>query len=149
MFIWCFLPFCWGRVSFSLKNSILSSVNFWKVAQCSLCIFSHDRATKSDMLSLFPRPENYRLQSAYENNLIIKMVFVSHNSCFVLEEDTDIWSYPVSVSLMFSGCFTVWVHQFLPQSFLHWVLPQGHGATEGGERCKNQFVFYHNILPFF
>lgn len=26
---------------------------------------------------LFLHPENYRLQSAYENNLIIKMVFVS------------------------------------------------------------------------
>lgn len=147
-FSWGFLPFCWCPVSFRFNNSVLSSVHFWKVAQCSLCIFSCNWATKSDIWSLFPHPENYRLQSAYENNLIIKMVFVSHNA-FVLEANTDILSYSVSVSLMFSGCFTVWIHQFLPQSFLHWVLPQRHGATEGGERCKNWFLFCHNVLPFF
>lgn len=35
-------------------------------------------------MRLFLHPENYRLQSAYENNLIIKMVFVRRNSgsCF-------------------------------------------------------------------
>lgn len=34
------------------------------------------------LMHLFLPPENYRLQSAYENNLIIKMVFVSRLSGF-------------------------------------------------------------------
>lgn len=34
------------------------------------------------LMRLFLHPENYRLQSAYENNLIIKMVFVSRLSGF-------------------------------------------------------------------
>lgn len=33
-----------------------------------------------EYIFVFLHPENYRLQSAYENNLIIKMVFVSHAS---------------------------------------------------------------------
>lgn len=36
------------------------------------------------LMRLFLHPENYRLQSAYENNLIIKMVFVSRLSGFYL-----------------------------------------------------------------
>lgn len=36
--------------------------------------------------ALVSPPENYRLQSAYENNLIIKMVFVSHSSGFCLTQ---------------------------------------------------------------
>lgn len=37
---------------------------------------SFSTLTSASLLSL--HPENYRLQSAYENNLIIKMVFVSN-----------------------------------------------------------------------
>lgn len=39
-----------------------------------LCVFNM-KVFGSHFISL--HPENYRLQSAYENNLIIKMVFVS------------------------------------------------------------------------
>lgn len=38
------------------------------------------------LMRLFLHPENYRLQSAYENNLIIKMVFVRRISGFCLRQ---------------------------------------------------------------
>lgn len=42
--------------------------------------YCHSAAQLRMLILFFLSPENYRLQSAYENNLIIKMVFVSHAS---------------------------------------------------------------------
>lgn len=59
-----------------IYSTLLQSLEF--LFHSSLCIY------------LLFYPENYRLQSAYENNLIIKMVFVSHSSSSVWDRKETI-----------------------------------------------------------
>lgn len=85
------------------------------------------------LLIFVVNPENYRLQSDYENNLIIKMVFVSRVFWIIQNNSqSDLTESCVDLSWSFLSFFLVWIHQFLPEPFLHWLLPQGHGATQGG-----------------
>lgn len=50
-------------------------------------------------MRLFLHPENYRLQSAYENNLIIKMVFVRRISGFCLRQTVYFDLTPCNIPL--------------------------------------------------
>ena len=48
--------------------------------------------------------ENYRLQSAYENNLIIKMVFVSRSSSSSAQDSDDSPSLRLWLPVTFLSC---------------------------------------------
>lgn len=77
--------------------------------------------------------ENYRLQSAYEKNLIIKMVLVSDLSVpKYLSRNVSPCLLMPFLSLPVSVC------KFISQPFLHWILPQRHGAAERGRRYRSQ-----------
>lgn len=126
-------PFVWIIAEFFNKKG----KGWWLTLHFS----SRNRSRKQNLSNsscLFVLPENYRFQSAYENNLIIKMVFVSYPVLFCGLFFRIVWFSISSYVFLF---FTVWIHQFLPQSFLHWILSQGHGATEGGKNFEENLKF--------
>ena len=86
---------------------------------------------------LFGFAENYRLQSAYEKHLIIKIVLVRGGGRgwggVSVSPHPTLTPPPLPPPALYP---TVSVCKFIPKSFLHRFLPQRHGAAEGGEGLR-------------
>lgn len=88
------------------------------------------------LMCVFLHPENYRLQSAYENNLIIKMVFVSRLSGFYLGQTFYFDLIPCNISVIMVVFQFEFINSYLSLFYIGFYLKDMERLKEVTAFCR-------------